>query len=79
MKKEANLKAKFIQEELEVVRAGCLNQNWEVVIDGIGVLKYVISGTAMEVGIPVDMLLNPSIIEGTMISGLRAIPKIIKQ
>ena len=70
---------KLMKEELDELRNGCLNQDWEAIIDGIGHFEYVSLGIAVELGITVDPPLNPEIIEETMTLDLRAIPKTIRQ
>ena len=73
------LRMKVKKEEFDELKNGCLNQDWKAIIDGIGDLEYVILETVVKLGISVDVLLNPEMIEGTMTLNLRAIPREIRQ
>ena len=78
-KQRTMLRAALIQEELNELREGCLNHDWERVLDGIGDLEYVLLGTVAELGISVDTLLETNMIEGFLSLDLRAIPMEVRQ
>ena len=72
------MRTKLIREELEDLRNGCWNRNWQEIINGIGYLGYVILGTVAEFGVSVDVLLHPDMVGGTLTLDLRSIPKEVR-
>ena len=78
-KTRTQLRAKLIKREAEELRNGCWNGDWEEIMDGIGDLEYVIIGAMVELGVSVDVLLNPDMIEGAVTLDLRSIPKEVRQ
>ena len=73
------MRTKLIEEDLEELRNGRWNGNGEETMDVIGDLGYVILGTVVELGVSIDVLLNPDVIEGTLTLDLRSIPKEVRQ
>ena len=73
-KPNIKFRAKHLQEELEEPRTGCSNHDWGMVIEGVGDLVCVILVTVVELGISIDVLLNRSMIEGTMTLGVEQSP-----
>ena len=78
-KSRIQLRTKIIKEGLEELRNASWNGNWEEIMDGIGDLEYVILGTVVELGVSVDVVLNPDMIEGTLTLDLRSITKEVRQ
>ena len=73
-----SLRTRLIREEFQELSDGCLNGDWEEIVDGIGDLEYVILGSVVELGGPIDILLQPKMIEGTPTLDLRLIPREIR-
>ena len=42
-------------------------------------MEYIVLGTVVDLGISVDVLLNPDMIGGTLTLDLRSIPKEVRQ
>ena len=48
-------------------------------MDGIGDLEYVILGSVVELGVPIDILFQLEMDEGNLTLDLRSIPREIRQ
>ena len=73
------LRTRLIKEEFEELRSGCLNGDWEEIMDGIGDLEYVVLGSIVELGASIDVLLHSKMIEDALTLDLRSIPREVRQ
>ena len=73
------LRTSLIREEFQELSEGCRKGDWVEIMDGIGDLEYVILGSVVELGITIDILLQPEMDEGKITLDLRSTPREIRQ
>ena len=73
------LRTSLIREEFQELSEGCRKGDWVEIMDGIGDLEYVILGSVVELGITIDILLQPELDEGKLTLDLTSIPREIRQ